>query len=200
MAHRLRIAFAEAAVFREEYERDIVKGGVFIRTAEEFQPRDLVEVELEFGFCGESVVLEAEIVHCVRAEEAGSEPGEGFAVQFLESVPVLREHLEHFIEKSGVAEAEPAELEFDEAEPAELEFDEAEPAELESAEAEPAELEFAEAEPAELESAEVAFAEAESAEPAGRALFSEEDISGLNLEGMFEESGLSEEKIGRAHV
>ncbi len=143
MVHRLRIAFAEAAVFRKEYERNIVKGGAFIRTAEEFQPRDLVEVELEFGFCGESVVLEAEIVHCVRAEEAGSESEEGVAVQFLESASVLREHLERFIEKSEVAEAEPA--------------------------------------------------EAESADPAGRALFSEEDISGLNLEGMFEESGVPEE-------
>jgi PilZ domain/Domain of unknown function (DUF4388) len=153
MVHRLRIAFAEAAVFREEYERNIVKGGAFIRTAEEFQPRGLVEVELEFGFCGESVVLKAEIVHCVRAEEAGSESEEGVAVQFLESTSVLRKRLERFIGKNEVAE-----LEFDEAEPAELEID-----------------------------------EAESADPAGRALFSEKDISGLNLEGMFEESGVPEE-------
>ena len=137
MVRRLRLSFADAAVFREEYERNIVNGGSFIRTAEDFQPRDLVEVELEFGFCGESVVLEAEIVHCVRAEEAGSESDAGVAVQFLEPASVLREHLERFIEESGAAEAE-------------------------------------------------------SAEPAGRVLFSEEDISGLDLEGMFEENGVSE--------
>jgi Tfp pilus assembly protein PilZ len=109
MSRRLRVTFKEAAVFREEYERNIFNGGAFIRTAEEFQPRDLVEVELELGFCGESVVVDAEIVQSVRAEQAGSEAADGVAVQFLEPASVLRERLERFVEESVAPEAESAE-------------------------------------------------------------------------------------------
>jgi len=109
MSRRLHLPFAKAAVFRAEYEQNIVNGGAFIRTAEEFQPRDLVEVELELGFCGQSVVLEAEIVHSVSAEHAGSEAAAGVAVQFLESAPVLRDSLQRFVEENQPAEAHSAE-------------------------------------------------------------------------------------------
>ena len=79
MIPRLRLSFAEADAFREEYERNIVKGGAFIHTAEEFEVRDVVEVELDLGFCGESVVLEAEIVHTLPVEQAGSAATAGVA-------------------------------------------------------------------------------------------------------------------------
>ena len=98
--------FADVAVFQEEYGRNIVKGGAFVRTAEKFEVRDLVEVELEFGFCDASVVLEAEIVHAVRAEQAGPEAAAGVAVQFLEPAPVLRDTLERFIGESAFDEAD----------------------------------------------------------------------------------------------
>jgi hypothetical protein len=106
MVSRLRVRFAEASVFREEYERNIFNGGAFIRTAEEFQPRDLVEVELELDFCGESVVVDAEIVQSVMADEAGSGGVDGVAVQFLEPAPALRGRLERFLEESVAPEAE----------------------------------------------------------------------------------------------
>ena len=105
MVHRLRLQFADAAVFREEYGRNIVKGGAFVPTGEKFEVRDLVEVELEFGFCDESVVLEAEVVHAVPAEQAGPEAAAGVAVQFLEPAPVLRDTLERFIGENTFAEA-----------------------------------------------------------------------------------------------
>jgi Tfp pilus assembly protein PilZ len=109
MVRRLRLSFADAAVFREEYERNIVNGGAFIRTAEEFEVRELVEVALELDFCGDSVVLEAEIVHSVRAEQAGSEAAAGVAVQFLESAAMLRDTLQRFIGEDAFAEADVAE-------------------------------------------------------------------------------------------
>jgi Tfp pilus assembly protein PilZ len=109
MARRLRLPFADAAEFREEYERNIVNGGAFIRTAEEFEVRELAEVEIELGFCGDSVVLEAEIVHFVRAEQADSEAAVGVAVQFLEPAPLLRDTLQRFIGEDTSAEADDAE-------------------------------------------------------------------------------------------
>jgi Tfp pilus assembly protein PilZ len=109
MARRLRLPFADAAAFREEYERNIVNGGAFIRTAEEFEVRELAEVELELGFCGDSVVLEAEIVHSARAEQEDSEAAVGVAVQFLEPASLLRDTLQRFIDESASAEADVAE-------------------------------------------------------------------------------------------
>lgn len=92
---RLRIAFEEAAAFRAEYERNLIKGGIFIQAKEPFQLRELVEVDLALDFCGESVVLEAEVVHCVDAGQSGSGVG-GVAVQFSASASEIRERLEHF--------------------------------------------------------------------------------------------------------
>jgi Tfp pilus assembly protein PilZ len=106
MIRRLRLAFGEAVVFREEYERNIVNGGAFICTREAFEARDLVEVELELSFCGESVVLDAEIVHVASAEQVGSEAASGVAVQFLEPAPVLRDRLQRFVGGDGGTEAD----------------------------------------------------------------------------------------------
>ena len=103
VARRLRLSFADAAVFQEEYERNIFNGGAFVRTPQEFEVRELVEIQLDLGFCGESVVLEAEVVHAVRGGEAGSELEAGVAVQFLEPAPLLRETLQRFMGGSGVA-------------------------------------------------------------------------------------------------
>jgi len=105
VARRLRLSFADAAVFREEYERNIVSGGAFVRTAQEFEARELVEIQLDLGFCGESVVLEAEVVHAVHGDVAGPALEAGVAVQFLEPAPVLRESLQRFMGGSGVAGA-----------------------------------------------------------------------------------------------
>jgi Tfp pilus assembly protein PilZ len=107
MSRRLRLSFTDAAEFREEYQRNILNGGAFVHTAEELDARDLVEIELELGFRGESVVLEAEVVHCLRAEQAGSVEKAGVAVQFLEPVAVLRDSLRRFVEEEASSATEP---------------------------------------------------------------------------------------------
>ena len=84
MAAGLHIRFDAAAAFREEYARNIQKGGAFIRTTKRFELRAVVNVEIELAWCGESVRLEAEIVH---ATPQGTDPAQaGVAVQFLEPI------------------------------------------------------------------------------------------------------------------
>jgi hypothetical protein len=158
-------------------------------------------------FLEESEPAEAELPEkgFVEAEPAEAEPAE---VGFAEAEPAEAEPAGVGFAKAESAEAEFAEVGFTEAEPAEAEltekgFFEAEPAEAEpaevgfaevaSVEAEPAEVGFAEAEFAEPEFSEEGFAEAESAEPTDTGLLSQEDISGLNLEGMFDDSSVSEQ-------
>lgn len=104
MVRRLRLAFEEAVVFQEEYERNIVNGGAFIHTGEAFEARDLVEVEIELNFCGETVALDAEIVHVASAEQAGSQAAAGVAVQFVEPAQALRDRLQRFVEEGGGTE------------------------------------------------------------------------------------------------
>ena len=63
MSGSLRIQFDDADAFRDEFHKNIAKGGAFIATARTFELRSIIEVELDLGFCGENLVLEAEVVH-----------------------------------------------------------------------------------------------------------------------------------------
>lgn len=90
----LRLPFATPGEFRSEYERNLSRGGAFVPTSESFEMREIVTVELELGFCGESLALPAEVVH-----QALSGPNPGVAVQFLEPAPDLRQRLEPFLER-----------------------------------------------------------------------------------------------------
>lgn len=92
MSRRLRLSFPEPAAFRREFEQNIAEGGAFVATKEGYDLREVVEVELDLAFQGESLVLEAEVVHVVTPE-MGGDAGAGVAVQFLTPASELRERL-----------------------------------------------------------------------------------------------------------
>ncbi|MCP3985418.1 MAG: PilZ domain-containing protein, partial [bacterium] len=89
MTHRLRLVFEELERFREEYERNMSAGGAFVHTEHAIELREQVEVELSLAFCGQTLVLEAEVVHQM--------PG-AVAVQFLEHASDLRARLREHLE------------------------------------------------------------------------------------------------------
>jgi len=93
---RLSVRFEDAAAFREEFERNLSNGGLFVPSEEVFEQRELVEVELVLAFCGEKLRFPGEIVDWRPAELAspGTEPG--VAVQILEAARELRGRLEPF--------------------------------------------------------------------------------------------------------
>ncbi|MEE9280222.1 MAG: PilZ domain-containing protein [Myxococcota bacterium] len=91
MPKRLQLHFPTLFAFRQELESNIVCGGAFVETDEPFELRETVEVELDLPFCGQSVVLEAEVVSRVSTDVAGGRAG--VAVQFEESVTILRQLL-----------------------------------------------------------------------------------------------------------
>ncbi len=93
MPRRLQLRFDTLAAFRGELEHNIVCGGAFIGTTEGYEPRELVEVEIDLPFCGQSVVLGAEVVNQVGANVTGVGGLPGVAVQFAESAPMLRQML-----------------------------------------------------------------------------------------------------------
>jgi hypothetical protein len=98
---RLRVPFDDLESFRREFETHISRGGLFVPTLERFEPRELVEVELELRFCGASPVLPAEVVQQLRP---GGGSLRGIALQLLESTPELRARLEAL---TGLVRAQP---------------------------------------------------------------------------------------------
>jgi hypothetical protein len=91
MPRRLRVPFVDLEAFRREFETHIAHGGLFVPTLERFEPRELIEVELELHFCGAAPVLEAEVVR--RLRPAGGSL-RGVALQLLEPTSQLRARLE----------------------------------------------------------------------------------------------------------
>lgn len=93
MFRQLSIAFTDRDSFAREYRRNLANGGTFVPTRESFEPREVVEVEMDLQFCGRCVTLQAEVVSCVapKLAEAGGRPGA--AVQFLVPAEELRELL-----------------------------------------------------------------------------------------------------------
>jgi Tfp pilus assembly protein PilZ len=100
MSRRLTLRFDDAQAFRREYRQNIAQGGAFIRTRERFALREAVVVEVELAFAGVTSELDAEVVHCVPAEQAG-EAGAGVAIQFLLSAPDLRDRFERYVPAPG---------------------------------------------------------------------------------------------------
>ena len=109
MSLRLRLQFDDAPSFHEEFRRNISKGGAFLSCAEATELRAIVEVELDLAFCGEHLVLEAEVVHVV--------PGSGVAVEFLKPAVELRDELAVFLSGDVAPPPEPG-LELETSEPA----------------------------------------------------------------------------------
>jgi Tfp pilus assembly protein PilZ len=87
------VVFPDAEAFQREYTSNLVNGGVFVRTDEQFAVRDALQVELDFAWIGGSLRLAGEVVHIVPPEMAGMGGTPGVAVQFSESVVAVREHL-----------------------------------------------------------------------------------------------------------
>ncbi len=88
-----RVVFPDAEAFQREYTSNLVNGGVFVRSDEEFAVRESVQVELDFAWIGGSLRLPGEIVHIIAPEMAGMGGTPGVAVQFSESAVAVREHL-----------------------------------------------------------------------------------------------------------
>ena len=89
MAKRVQVSFPTLFAFRQELENNIVCGGAFVETDEHFELRERIEVEIDLPFCGQSVVLEAEVVSRVNPAVGRA----GIAVQFAEGAPEIRQLL-----------------------------------------------------------------------------------------------------------
>ena len=89
----LRVAFESPEAFQREFDSNLANGGVFVRTEDGFELREAVCVELYFDYSGESIQLDAEVVHIVPPEIAEVGGRAGVAVQFQMHVQDLREKL-----------------------------------------------------------------------------------------------------------
>jgi Tfp pilus assembly protein PilZ len=92
----LCLSFLSRDEFTDEYWKSLSNGGVFIITADPFEPREMVEVRLELLFERETLHLDAEVVHIVPKELAKTGATPGVAVQFLMPAPELRVLLGEF--------------------------------------------------------------------------------------------------------
>jgi len=106
MFRSLSVAFESLETFRREYQRNIANGGMFVPTEQEFEMREVVDLELRLEFCDKVVPLQSEVV--ARVDPTLEEPNRvpGVAVQFLEPVDELRHVL---AEMAGIAPAAPPE-------------------------------------------------------------------------------------------
>jgi hypothetical protein len=108
MFRQLSIRFETREQFREEFEANISRGGMFIATTDRFEMREVVDVEFDLSFCGESLRWQAEVVSQLGAELSGAGGIVGVAVQFLEASEEVRGRL---AELTGIADAGPQTLE-----------------------------------------------------------------------------------------
>jgi Tfp pilus assembly protein PilZ len=100
MSRRLKLRFEDPVAFRKEYRENIVQGGAFVRTRQDFSLREAVVVEVELVFAGVTAELDAEVVHCVSTQHAG-EAGAGVAIQFLAAAKDLRDRFERYVPAGG---------------------------------------------------------------------------------------------------
>lgn len=92
---RLRIRFESPERLREEFERNIANGGIFVPSEADFSIRQNIVVEIELGYTDAargSLSLDGEIVHRIPPEMASSGVVPGVAVQFEASADQLRQH------------------------------------------------------------------------------------------------------------
>jgi Tfp pilus assembly protein PilZ len=90
MFRSLNIRFQDRESFAQEYQRNLANGGIFIPTPDDFEPREVIDVELDLEFCERFVTLQAEVVS--RVGSSGGDGG-GVAVQFLMPADELRDLL-----------------------------------------------------------------------------------------------------------
>jgi len=91
--HTLQIRFESPESLREEFEKNIANRGIFIATAESFETRQSIDVEIVLTYVHDSaaaLTLVGEVVHCIPVEMAASGAVPGIAVQFDDSASELR--------------------------------------------------------------------------------------------------------------
>jgi Tfp pilus assembly protein PilZ len=93
---RLSVRFEDASAFREEFERNLSNGGLFVPSNESFEQRELVEVELVLVFCNQKLRFPGEVVDWRPPELASAGQEAGIAIQILQSARELRAQLEPF--------------------------------------------------------------------------------------------------------
>ena len=104
MFQQLTIRFESRDEFMEEFETNISRGGIFIPTVDEFEMREVVDVDIELAFCGGTFSAQAEVVSQLGAELNPAGGVAGVAVQFLESSEGLRARL---VELTGMSDDDP---------------------------------------------------------------------------------------------
>ncbi|MBW2279848.1 MAG: PilZ domain-containing protein [Deltaproteobacteria bacterium] len=93
MFQQLTIRFDSREEFMREFESNISRGGLFIPTVDDFQMREVVDLDLELTYCGQTFSTQAEVVSQLGAELNPAGGVAGVAVQFLESTEELRARL-----------------------------------------------------------------------------------------------------------
>ncbi len=92
---QLSARFDEAGDFREEFERNIAAGAMFVATTESYLPKQAVDITLDLTFCGERICLPAEVVAVVEPALADlTRSAAGVSVRFLASSSDLKDRLE----------------------------------------------------------------------------------------------------------
>jgi len=104
----LRISFADAEAFQREYVQNLVNGGVFVNTIQEFELLEPVRVEIVLAFCKKKLRVNGEIVHRVPREMAQVGATPGVAVQFEGSVQEIRARLDPLVIACGPPMHQPA--------------------------------------------------------------------------------------------
>lgn len=98
---KVKLPFATAEAFLQEYRTNISQGGVFLPTQESFALRGFVRVVLDLEFRGESYDFVGEVVAVIPA------PVPGIAIQF-ESAQRIREKLGAIVNTATQFTLEPA--------------------------------------------------------------------------------------------
>jgi len=89
----LRVTFETLEQFRQEFQANLVRGGLFIPSSAPVALREEVLVELDLAFRGASFKLPAEVVGVVSPELARAGGTPGIAVQISTSAEDLRREL-----------------------------------------------------------------------------------------------------------
>lgn len=100
MFRTLSVVFDRQDEFEREFRQNITRGGIFVPTPDEFELREVVEIEIDLRFCSEKICVQGEIVSRVRPAFESEETEAGVAVQLLDPAEQIRDQLR---ELTGVA-------------------------------------------------------------------------------------------------
>jgi Tfp pilus assembly protein PilZ len=93
MFRTLSVAFERQDEFEREFRRNIARGGIFVPTLEEFELREVVEIEIDLRFCAEKLCLQGEVVSRIRPGFESEDTEAGVAVQLLDPAEQIRDQL-----------------------------------------------------------------------------------------------------------